>query len=774
LIRPSVARAEPAGGRFDLQSLLFILALLFSLVLMPAALAQTQPDAQPAQAGPSYGAMADLLEDPQARNALIEQLRGLAAAPPEQGRAAAARPGVASNPQADSAQGLAGTMQDFAAGLSQDFSETAGLLRDLFSGRGVHGMSAEQWRNRLIGLAAAIAATLIAYALFRALAKYFFRRLDAWVLHAPHGRPSEATPRRGRLGGIAFSRKLGGVVGALLIDAAAIALAALVGYGISLAVHERLQGPPLLALLFVNAFVAVEFVRTLCRAVFSERHAQLRLWPMPDDIALYWSGWLARIIGITGYGLLVVVPLVQQMLTPSIGRLAGLFIMLGVYIYALRVILANRLLLRERLMQRAEHASTAFFATLMRMLARLWHIAAIAYFTALLVVSQADPYEALPFMAQATVQTLIAIGVGALLAGMLGALEARRVTLPDDLRRRLPMLQARVNGYVPGIAKTLRLAILIGVALVVLDAWHAFNLSGWIYSPEGRNFIATLVHVAIVLLLALSAWTLVASLIESRLSEEPGRHGTTERQKTLLSLFRSAALVVIVTMTVLVVLSQIGVNIGPLIAGAGVVGLAIGFGAQKLVQDVITGVFIQLENGMNHNDVVEVAGTFGTVEKITIRSVGIRTMDGGYHLIPFSAIDRVSNHMRDFGYHYGEYAIAYREDVDNAIFHLHRAFEEFMEDPELAGLVLDKIEIPGVTSLHERGYNIRVLIKTVPGMQWAVQRGFNRLVKQHFARAGIELPYPQTVLHFAQDGQGGVPRAGVPELPGTPRPQAGG
>src|SRR5690606_20081087 len=120
-----------------------------------------------------------------------------------------------------------------------------------------------------------------------------------------------------------------------------------------------------------------------------------------------------------------------------------------------------------------------------------------------------------------------------------------------------------------------------------------------------------------------------------------GLRAPSEREKTLLALFRNAALVVIVTLTILVVLSQIGIDIAPLIAGAGVVGLAIGFGAQKLVQDVITGVFIQLENGMNQNDVVEVAGIFGTVEKITIRSVGIRTLDGGFHMIPFSSVDKV-------------------------------------------------------------------------------------------------------------------------------------
>ncbi|WP_421446694.1 mechanosensitive ion channel domain-containing protein, partial [Agrobacterium tumefaciens] len=182
-----------------------------------------------------------------------------------------------------------------------------------------------------------------------------------------------------------------------------------------------------------------------------------------------------------------------------------------------------------------------------------------------------------------------------------------------------------------------RMLILIAVVLVVFDAWQAFNLAVWIASEGGRATVSTVIHVAFILLVAALAWTVIASIIEHRLSVSSGKGAPSAREKTLLSLFRNAALIVIVTMTILILLSQIGIDIAPLIAGAGVVGLAIGFGAQKLVQDIITGVFIQLENGMNQNDVVEAAGVFGTVEKLTIRSVGIRTLDGGYHLIPFSS-----------------------------------------------------------------------------------------------------------------------------------------
>lgn len=152
-------------------------------------------------------------------------------------------------------------------------------------------------------------------------------------------------------------------------------------------------------------------------------------------------------------------------------------------------------------------------------------------------------------------------------------------------------------------------------------------------------------------------------------------------------------------MTVMIVLAEIGVNIGPLLAGAGVLGLAIGFGAQKLVQDVITGVFIQMENAINTGDIVTASGITGTAEKLTIRSLGLRDLSGTYHMIPFSSVDTVSNFMREFAYHVGEYGVAYREDTDQVIVHLREAFAELMADPEQREKILvDELEVHGVTA----------------------------------------------------------------------------
>src|SRR5690606_24810574 len=138
----------------------------------------------------------------------------------------------------------------------------------------------------------------------------------------------------------------------------------------------------------------------------------------------------------------------------------------------------------------------------------------------------------------------------------------------------------------------------------------------------------------------------------------------------------NAVAITLVVLTTMVVLAELGVNIGPLIAGAGVLGLAIGIGSQKLVQDGITGLFLQPARAIDVGDVGTAGGITGTVEKLTIRSLGLRDVSGTYHLMPFSTVDMVSNFNRDFGYHVGEYGVAYREDTDEVIEHLKAAFEE--------------------------------------------------------------------------------------------------
>lgn len=786
--------AHPTFSRRLLTAFL-VLSCVLACLIAGSSHAQASGEA-PASETTSYAALADLLDNDKARDQLVEKLRALASEDAsDTGDAQATGAEEDGEPASSSlSQRLAGSIDSFFEGLADDFYETAAVVAGLASGDPVADSPLHQSGAALKVLAIALAAVLISYFVLRMLARTGFAWLNVWIrrdpalekkaaaagdAETPAGSPGPdapagpnapagaavpeahgpalkepAGPGSHRFRRITLSRKLIGVAAALAIDIAATLLAAMAGYAVTLSLAGT-GSTSLFAFEFINAFVMIEAVKALSRGIFATRYDQLRLLPLSPEAANYWNLWLSRLITITGYGLLLIVPLAHTLFPDSVAHIVGLFIMLGVYVYAVGVVWKNRKTVRAGLLRQADQASAALFGTLTRILGRLWHIVAILYFTILLVVSQVAQQEALEFMGRATLQSAIGIAAGVILAAALTRLLERHLTIPHRWRDAVPSLEMRVNSYVPAALRFLRLLILIAVTLIVLDAWHAFDLAAWLQSDNGQLLVTHLVRIAIIVGLAALSWTIVASVIEHRLTGNgTSRARATERQKTLLMLFRNAAAILIGTMTVLILLSQIGINIGPLIAGAGVAGLAIGFGAQKLVQDVITGIFIQIENGMNQNDTVEVAGLFGTVEKITIRSVVLRTLDGGYHLIPFSVIDRVSNHTRDFGYHYGEYNIAHRESVDEAIAQLELAFQDLMKDPVLSKEVMANIDIPGVTALNERGFTIRVLIKTTPGNQWAVQRGFNRLVKARFDAAGIELPYPQTVVHFGRDKNG--------------------
>src|SRR5690625_2217774 len=738
---------------------------------LPGASQSAQADSASPQ---SYEALANLLENDATREQLIQQLRDLAARPDTDGGTGAATgaDAVSASPQAapappqatirpGPATGIAERLQTFADQIKDDIAGSWRVVSALLDGRPAAGVSLERWRPALYSFAVAIIAVSLAYAVLRIVANAGFGRINQWIRIDPgHNEKKTATRRPNGLRQLSYfakGRKLLGVLLALVLDLAASVLAALAGYAAVIAFTRAGASVSLFSMQFLTAFVMIEAVKAVSRGVFATRHEHLRLIPLGDDTAQYWHRWLSIIITITGYSLLVVVPVVRTLLTPAVGELLGLLLMTAVYLYAVKVVWHQRKAVRDSLTLRAEQSATAIFGTLIRILARIWHWLVLGYLTVLFIVSQTRQQEALGFMGKATVQSLIAILLGAIAMVTFSHLAGCRVKLADHWTRILPSLATRINAYVPPFFLTVRFLVLILVTLIVLDAWQAFNLAAWLSSPGGQAAISTVVRVGIVILIAALSWTVLASIIEHRLGNSTGRRLPTEREKTLLMLFRNAAAITIATLTVLVVLSQIGIDIGPLIAGAGVAGLAIGFGAQKLVQDVITGVFIQLENGMNQNDVVEVAGLFGTVEKITVRSVVIRSLDGGYHLIPFSAIDKLSNHTRDYGYHYAEYSIAHRESVDDAITQLQLAFQELMKDPEPAAEVLEDISIPGVTSLNQHVFTIRVQIKTTPASQWMIQRAFNRLVKEHFDAAGIEVPYPQTVLHFGRDRNGNAP-----------------
>lgn len=218
------------------------------------------------------------------------------------------------------------------------------------------------------------------------------------------------------------------------------------------------------------------------------------------------------------------------------------------------------------------------------------------------------------------------------------------------------------------------------------------------------------------------------------------------RGQTISQLLRSVGRVVVFVVALLLTFN-VFINIAPILAGAGILGLAISFGAQSLVKDVLSGFFILFENQFAIGDVVEVAGKSGVVEKMTMRVVVLRDLQGVMHVVPNSEIKVVSNKTRGWSRAVLDVGVAYQEDVDRALAVVRDEAALFSTDRDWAVQLDGPVEVPGVEDLGDNAIVIRTMIRTQPGSQWNVAREFRRRLKVRFDREGIEIPFPQRTVH---------------------------
>jgi small-conductance mechanosensitive channel len=224
------------------------------------------------------------------------------------------------------------------------------------------------------------------------------------------------------------------------------------------------------------------------------------------------------------------------------------------------------------------------------------------------------------------------------------------------------------------------------------------------------------------------------------------------RGKTISQLLRSVGRVVIVVIALLLTFNLF-IDIGPILAGAGILGLAVSFGAQSLVKDVISGFFILFENQFAIGDVIEAAGKSGVVEKMTLRVVVLRDVEGAMHVIPNGEIKVVSNKTRGWSRAVVDVGVAYDVDVDRALAVVRDEAAQFTTDKTWGAQLDGPVEVLGIESLGDSAVVIRSLIKTQPGSQWNAAREFRRRMKNRFDREGIEIPYPQRRVHVTVDGE---------------------
>ncbi len=315
--------------------------------------------------------------------------------------------------------------------------------------------------------------------------------------------------------------------------------------------------------------------------------------------------------------------------------------------------------------------------------------------------------------------------------------------------------------------------LVFGLAVTsgILSAW-GLDIYSLASTSLGKTILSSLITILFVLIISYAAWEFINRMLSKQMNRMDMGQTRDRRLQTILPLFRSALLVVICVITILIVLSELGINIAPLLAGAGIAGLAIGFGAQTLVKDLLTGFFVLLENTINVGDWVILGGHDGQVEGLSIRHVMVRDIYGNLHTVPWSSVVSITNQTRDFGYAVVEVGFAYRENIDQVISVVKQVAEEMRQDSSINEGMLSELQILGLIELGDSSVVVRTRFKTQPFLRWRLERDFRRRIKNRFDELGIEIPYPHQTIYFGENKQGMASPARV-QIQGPSKPDQG-
>jgi small conductance mechanosensitive channel len=704
-----------------------IRALLISLLLLLAVPAQAQAAQAETKAvsAAELERLAEKLEDPAARERLIGDLRALIAA--ERRGAAEAEPPTPG-------ERLLEFLSAQVAQASQAMATVADTLMDVRKPLDWLGRQLADPARRAAFLdgaakvAAAIVAGFIAEWLLLLAMRPVDARLAARLPASAVGRVASAGLR-------------------LLLDLVPVVAFAVAAY-VAMAAVEPARPARLVALVLINANIGARLVGLIARALLSPRQAALRPLPVGDESAAYLYVWVRRIADTAIYGYFAAEA--TKLLGMPRSGYAVLLNLVGLAVAALLAvfILQNRAPVGVWI--RGRDATT--IAALRRWLAGVWHLLATGYVALLYLIWALGVPGGFEMIFRATLLTAAAFAVAR--AASLGSdrLLGRLFAIGPELRAAYPGLDQRANRYVVILGVAAKLVLYGLAALLSLAAWRVGSLA-WLTTPGGLRVAGGVLSVGLASLAALAAWEVVNTLLERYLARIAGagfeQARRAARLRTLAPLIQNIVLTLLAVFVGLILLSELGINIVPLLAGAGVLGIAVGLGAQSLAKDLITGFSNLVEDSFAVGDVVSLGGKSGVVEEISLRSLRLRDLEGTVHTIPFSEVTTVSNLTKEFSYSVLDMGVAYSTDIDRAMQVMRETAGEMRREAPFDGYILDDLEMLGVEAFADSAVVLRVRLKTLPGRQWPVMREFRRRIKIAFDRAGIEIPFPQRTIHMA-------------------------
>jgi small-conductance mechanosensitive channel len=499
-------------------------------------------------------------------------------------------------------------------------------------------------------------------------------------------------------------------------------------------------------LAIVDAYVIVRIVGVVARATFGAPSSKLRLLPVEDEAARYLMVWVHRIAIAIVFG--YAVSQLALLFGMDSDTQQGVLRLLSLLIHVMLAMMV--LQSRKRVAAWLCGSEDGRFATMRHMLAGVWHIYAIIFIAGAWIIYAAETRDGFEQLIHFMLYTIL-IGLGARVADivLVGALD-RTFSVSQTDTPGVTRIEERMARYRNPLRIFIRLVI-GGVAAILFLQVCGIDATGWFSQGALGGRLAGSVGTLLVTLgVAVALWEAINVAMQVYLDglTQQGATIRAARLRTIVPLLRNTLLITLMVLIVLTALSELGVNIGPLLAGASIFGVALGFGSQKLVQDFITGIFLLVENAMQVGDAVTAGGLSGTVENLSIRTLRLRAGDGSVHLIPFSSVTTVTNSNRGQGNAAVAITVDYEEDTDHVGEVLARIAAEMRKEEAFASGMLSDLQLWGVDRVDGTTVTLAGQIACTDGARWAVQREFNRRVKIAFQEEGIRMMPTVAVTGF--------------------------
>lgn len=503
----------------------------------------------------------------------------------------------------------------------------------------------------------------------------------------------------------------------------------------------------------IGAYATTRIVLSVVHLMASPRGQGLRLMHISDDAADFLNCWLRRIVIVAVFGTAIADISLQtggtQNTHDALSKLVGLI----VHIMLLIMVFRSRAPTAAAIRGTAEDSSGALFG-LRGILAESWTFIAIFFIVAtwlLWSVGAEDGFQSmLRFFA---LSAAVIVGASLVSIFILGAIDRAFI---DDRKTMLGQLGQPGSAQIPAettakstyhllVHRAVSLLIAIVAVIALLQVWGVDTLSWFQSGSVGRRLASAVATIAITCALAVAAWEALNTTICRRVDQwtEAGDVARAARLRTLVPMLRTVLFSVIALVVLFAVLDQLGITIAPLLAGASIIGVALGFGSQKLVQDFITGLFLLMENAIQVGDFITVANVSGTVEHLSIRTVRLRAGDGSLHVVPFSSVSTVTNTHRGIGNASIRVSVTADSDVEKVFAAIRSVVEDMRADPQLKELILADLDLWGVDQVDGSTITILGQIRTSDRGRWPVQRGFNRRILERFREWGIQFVNPQ-------------------------------